>query len=748
MVRHLGRPGHHRHLRRAPLRAGRRRRRRVNSMHYLWKGRCLPIEVLDRVNNITPNADGPEPAQTFRLQAQRTIHGVVTQARDGRRQAGRLRQPALDLLPRGRLGARLLEVQPAVEDPERARLPGGRQRHRLHLQLVLRRRPRHLLLQLRLQPGPRRRAPTPSSRPGAPASTTGRAGTRARTSRAGPRSTPTPRSSTRTTSPAGTTSRRRASRPPRTPTPSARSTAPIRSTSGSRAASPARTSMTLVELIDAMEDAGTVDLRGSQALPVDARRCSRRAACPSDLADEVATLQRWVANGAHRRDRDRSGVYDDAAAVRLMDAWWPLALEGIFKAELGDDLFNKLKAKIAFDDPPGSRRQRLHQRLVRLRREGPARDARPEGRRARTRAATAATARARRSSVRTCKAKLEASLRAATAIPDTTLYPRGDNCATGDAQVCNDAVRFSALGGIRVKRDPLDQPADLAAGRRGPGPPRPRHRAEAARSRASARTPSERLQGSAFPDRLTGKGGNDQLFAEGGKDCLNGGPGNDKISAGGDVDRVKGGSGDDQIGDGRRQARHGLVRVGDRQGQRRLEGQARGRLRAGREEDRRQEEGRARRRSSWASWRRPLRRPRRCSCPSAPRRGPAEVAQVPLGVEGALGAGARGGDRLAVGVVDEVADREDAGELGPGRGLVGDDVAVLVGVDLALDQLGARAVADRDERAADREVLRLAGLGVLQAQRARSCRPRPRRTPRARRGSGTRCCPCRGRAAP
>ena len=53
---------------------------------------------------------------------------------------------------------------------------------------------------------------------------------------------------------------------------------------------------------------------------------------------------------------------------------------------------------------------------------------------------------------------------------------------------------------------------------------------------------------------------------------------------------------------------------------------------------------------------------------------------------------AGGGDRLAVGVVDEVAGREHAGQLGP-RGLaLGDDVAVLVEVDLALDdrRLAAR----------------------------------------------------------
>ena len=43
------------------------------------------------------------------------------------------------------------------------------------------------------------------------------------------------------------------------------------------------------------------------------------------------------------------------------------------------------------------------------------------------------------------------------------------------------------------------------------------------------------------------------------------------------------------------------------------------------------------------------------------------VAQVPLGVQRGLAARARGGDRLAVGVVDEVAGREDARLVGPRR---------------------------------------------------------------------------------
>ena len=65
------------------------------------------------------------------------------------------------------------------------------------------------------------------------------------------------------------------------------------------------------------------------------------------------------------------------------------------------------------------------------------------------------------------------------------------------------------------------------------------------------------------------------------------------------------------------------------------------------------------------------------------RRDLGRVAQVPLGVERGLAARARGGDRLAVRVVDEVAGGEDAGLLGARRAALDDDVALVVGVDLA-----------------------------------------------------------------
>src|SRR5271168_2701859 len=93
------------------------------------------------------------------------------------------------------------------------------------------------------------------------------------------------------------------------------------------------------------------------------------------------------------------------------------------------------------------------------------------------------------------------------------------------------------------------------------------------------------------------------------------------------------------------------------------------------------------------------------------RRGHAgRVAQVPLGVERRLAAGAGGGDRLAVGVVDEVAGGEHAGAVGACGVTLGDHVAVLVNVDLAYDERRLRLVADRHEGPRSGYLKLLAGL--------------------------------------
>ena len=113
----------------------------------------------------------------------------------------------------------------------------------------------------------------------------------------------TRRSSTSATSRAGTTSRRRASAPPTTTSRCGPCSARSCSTSGSSRGSRARRRSTPPKLVDAMEDAGTVDLRGDVALPwalkligkSGERRGPRRGQDPARV-DQT--------RGAHRRDKN------------------------------------------------------------------------------------------------------------------------------------------------------------------------------------------------------------------------------------------------------------------------------------------------------------------------------------------------------------------------------------------------------------------------------------------------------------
>jgi acyl-homoserine lactone acylase PvdQ len=100
--------------------------------------------------------------------------------------------------------------------------------------------------------------------------------------------------------------------------------------------------VTVVEMVQAMADAATVDLRGDKVLPWMLEVVGN----PSDgrMRRAVGLLSDWHRTGAHRADLEKphDGVYDHAAAVALMDQWWPRALDAVFRPVLGK----------AFDDVP------------------------------------------------------------------------------------------------------------------------------------------------------------------------------------------------------------------------------------------------------------------------------------------------------------------------------------------------------------------------------------------------------------
>jgi acyl-homoserine lactone acylase PvdQ len=205
--------------------------------------------------------------------------------------------------------------------------------------------------------------------------------------------------------------------------------------------------LTLAQLIDAMEEAGSTDLRGLEDLPL-ALRVLGRVKNPA-LAGAIATLRAWVRSGAHRIDRNRDGVYDDHDAVRLMDAWWPLLAQAVFEPAMGKPLYDQLKSTYQVDNAPnnagahlGSAYQEGFYGYVK-------KDLRDVLRlKVRQRYARSFCG---NGSLRRCRAALAGSLAAALRYSDADLYSGDATCKAakrdGD-QLCFDSISFRPLGAI------------------------------------------------------------------------------------------------------------------------------------------------------------------------------------------------------------------------------------------------------------------------------------------------------------
>jgi hypothetical protein len=108
--------------------------------------------------------------------------------------------------------------------------------------------------------------------------------------------------------------------------------------------------MTLPELVDAMEEAGTGDLRAYVDLPL----ALRVIGTPKDpaLRAAVAELSAWLKAGGQRRDKDRDGTYEHSRAIKILDAWWPLWVKAQFEPALGPKAFKVLTDTVAIDNSP------------------------------------------------------------------------------------------------------------------------------------------------------------------------------------------------------------------------------------------------------------------------------------------------------------------------------------------------------------------------------------------------------------
>ncbi|MFN8162496.1 MAG: penicillin acylase family protein [Solirubrobacterales bacterium] len=119
-----------------------------------------------------------------------------------------------------------------------------------------------------------------------------------------------------------------------------------------RAATKGKGKMSIVQLIQAMEEPATQDLRGYRLLPTIFKAIGKPSS--PKLRSALATLRTWHKNGAHRRDLNRDGIDEETPAIELMDAWWPKLVTAEFKPALGAKAFESLQGMIQIGDHTGT----------------------------------------------------------------------------------------------------------------------------------------------------------------------------------------------------------------------------------------------------------------------------------------------------------------------------------------------------------------------------------------------------------
>lgn len=199
-------------------------------------------------------------------------------------------------------------------------------------------------------------------------------------------------------------------------------------------------------LTTAMADAATVDLRGAQVLPL--LLDVLRSAPVNDPAVQQAiqSLTAWQNGGAHRRSAG-PGVnrHDHADAIRIMDAWWPRLVRAQFEPGLGTSLYGALTSVLSLHDAPGHRGSAfqsgwygyVHKDLRRVL-------GRPVS-------GGFPVAYCGAGDLSSCRSTLLNTLTQAMAVPATEVYPADGQCAAGD-QYCHDSIVHQAIGGITQDR--------------------------------------------------------------------------------------------------------------------------------------------------------------------------------------------------------------------------------------------------------------------------------------------------------
>jgi acyl-homoserine lactone acylase PvdQ len=227
-----------------------------------------------------------------------------------------------------------------------------------------------------------------------------------------------------------------------------------------KAALQAGTKFDRASLLRVVESAATTDLRGAEVLDDLLRMIDTGTVTDTAQAAAVAKLRAWRQRGAHRIETSAgSKTYQDAEAIRIFDAWWPLLVSAQFESALGDGLYQALVDTLQINESPSGGQTGRRSSLPTAANEAQAHKGSSfqygwwgyveKDLRAVLGDTVAGWPKTYcgGGAVAACRTALLNSLSAALAEPATTTYPGDTHCAAGN-QWCADAILQSPLGGI------------------------------------------------------------------------------------------------------------------------------------------------------------------------------------------------------------------------------------------------------------------------------------------------------------
>ncbi|MFG1807232.1 penicillin acylase family protein [Streptomyces sp. NPDC049040] len=207
-------------------------------------------------------------------------------------------------------------------------------------------------------------------------------------------------------------------------------------------------------LAKAMDDAALTDLRGEDVLPELLQVINAAPVTDPQEAAAVQQLTAWSAAGAKRHETSPgSHVYANSDAVRVMDAWWPLLVQGEFQPGLGGGLYTALIADLTVDESPSAGHGPTGSHAGSAFQYGWWSYVDKDIRQVLGRpvAGPLAHAYCGGGQPAACREVLLSTLKQAAAVPATTVYPGDDGCGAGD-QWCADSIVQRPLGGVTDDR--------------------------------------------------------------------------------------------------------------------------------------------------------------------------------------------------------------------------------------------------------------------------------------------------------